>query len=38
MDGHMYVFKVPVETLYWSQGGVLSDSAEVAFEYGFDSS
>jgi hypothetical protein len=38
MDGHMYVFKVPAQTVYWSQGGVLSDSAEVAFEYEFDSS
>jgi hypothetical protein len=38
LDGHMYVFKVPAQTNFWSQGGVINDTAEVAFEYEFDTS
>jgi len=37
LDGYMYVFKVPAQTIFWSQGGVINDTAEVAFEYEFDS-
>jgi hypothetical protein len=33
LDGHMYVFKVPQDTTYWSMGGMITLTAEVAFEY-----
>jgi hypothetical protein len=37
-DGHMYVFSVPARTTYWSQGGNITPTAEVAFEYVVESS
>lgn len=36
-DGHMYVFKVPPGVTYWSQGGRITPTAEVAFEYVIES-
>jgi hypothetical protein len=33
LDGHMYVFKVPAGTTYWSMNGAITPFAEVAFEY-----
>ena len=37
LDGHMYVFKVPAQAVYWSKGGMITTTAEVAWEYEFDS-
>jgi hypothetical protein len=37
LDGHMYVFQAPANTLYWSNNGTLGHGQEVAFPYEIES-